>query len=129
MAERISRALGGRGLTVTMKQAGGFRPEELQGFDLLILGSSTWSDGDLHEDFDPLERGMRDLDLKGRKGAVFGSGNSRFRFFCEAVDILETRLKHCGAELVIPSLKTDVMEKNSLERAEAWGEELAAALS
>ncbi|MDA3850854.1 MAG: flavodoxin domain-containing protein, partial [Spirochaetaceae bacterium] len=107
MAELIGSSL--NDYQVDLKKAGNISVQELKDYGLLVFGSSTWADGDLHEDFDQLERDLRDVDLKGIYGAVFGSGNSRFRYYCEAVDILETRLKHCNCKMIIKSLKSDVI--------------------
>lgn len=129
MAEAVGNALKKRDIPYDLGPSLKFNAADLLQYSVLILGSSTWAEGDLHEDIDSLEREMRDMDLSGRKGAVFGSGNSRFRFYCEAVDVLETRLKHSGAELLIPSLKADVMEKRIQEEAEIWAEKLAEIIS
>ena len=65
---------------------------------------------------------MEGVELKGKKAAVFGPGDSSYSLFCEAVDILEKRLKECGAEIIIDSLKIDGDGDLHLKEAEAWGE-------
>ena len=72
---------------------------ELNDYDLILLGSSTWGDGELQEDFIDLYEEMKGLDLKGKKAAAFGTGDSSWEQFCAAVDILEDQLKKCGAEV------------------------------
>lgn len=124
IADIIVKILEANGLSVDIRKASLSQASDLLKYDVLLLGSSTWEDGDLHEDMDQIERDLRDLDLKGKFAAAFGTGNSRFRYFCEAVDILETRLKHSGAKLLIPSLKSDIMEKKLQEEAEKWGQDL-----
>jgi len=125
MADVIKEQLELKNHQVFMKKAKEMQADDLLEYPAIVLGSSTWADGDLHEDIDQLERDLRDKDLKGIKAAVFGSGNSRFRYFCEAVDILETRMKHSGATLLLPSLKADIMEKKMDQVAEEWGKELS----
>jgi len=124
IADIVSERLEAKGYLAEKKKASTVKAADLLNYDILLLGSSTWEDGDLHEDMDQIERDLRDLDLKGKYGAAFGTGNSRFRYFCEAVDILETRLKHCGAELLLPSLKSDIMEKKLEDESEEWAKEL-----
>lgn len=124
MIEAVEESLSQLPVKIEVQKASAISLEDLKKPDLIIFGSSTWADGDLHEDFDKLERDMRDLDLSNKYGAVLGSGNSRFRYYCEAVDVLETRLKHCNVKILLPSLKSDVMEKRMVEEAVEWGEKL-----
>ncbi|MNF10142.1 Flavodoxin [compost metagenome] len=48
---------------------------------------------------------MAELDLSGKKAAVFGSGDTSYPKYCGAVDIIEECLKRIGAELVCESVK------------------------
>ena len=50
-------------------------PEQLAGYDALILGSSTWGAGDLQDDWDAFLPKLEGMDLKGKKVAVFGTGD------------------------------------------------------
>ena len=92
--------------------------------DILIFASSTWADGDLQADFIELERNLFDTDLSGKYAAVFGPGNSRFPRFCEAVEILQARLKNNNAKLLINSLKIDRLADTDNETLMEWAEEL-----
>lgn len=49
--------------------------EELQKYDCLILGTSTWYDGDLQDDWDSYLKELKQSDLKGKKVAFFGLGD------------------------------------------------------
>lgn len=49
--------------------------EELQKYDCLILGTSTWYDGDLQDDWDSYLKQLKQSDLKGKKVAFFGLGD------------------------------------------------------
>ena len=125
MAGIISSVLEDRGFSVTLKNVFESRPEELTEYKFILLGSSTWSDGDLQSDFIEFERGMDGLDLKGRFGAVFGSGSSRFRFFCEAVRILEAKLRSLGSRILLPSLMVNDLEGRLEEESREWALVLA----
>jgi len=73
---------------------------------------------------------MDDLDLSGIKAAVFGSGNSRYAYYGEAVDILEAKVKIQGARLILPSFRQDMMmESPDGEEVMHWAEELARAIA
>nr|WP_319394617.1 flavodoxin [uncultured Desulfobacter sp.] len=81
-----------------------------EAFDLYLLGSSTWGDDEIEfqEDFAPFYENMNgELNLTGKKFAVFGCGDSSYEYFCGAVDALEERLAKLGASLVCESLRID----------------------
>ena len=125
MASVIAEELEKHEIQVVLKDVFEARPYELNDYKYIILGCSTWSDGDLAADFIDFEREMDDLNLKGHSCAVFGSGSTRFRFFCEAVNILEAKLRSLGGRMVLPSLKVNEMAGNSEEESRAWAEVLA----
>lgn len=43
--------------------------------------------------------------MRGKKAAVFGSGDTSYEIYCGAVDIIEAKLKELGAEIVGESIK------------------------
>lgn len=79
------------------------------GYDVTLLGCSTWGDDEieLQEDFADFYDNMDGLDLKGQKLAVFGCGDSSYTHFCGAVDALEEKTESLGAKLVAAGLKID----------------------
>ncbi len=112
----------------------GFKPKKMNVFqaslsDLkeatyLILGSSTWNDGTLQDDFVPFEREWKreKLNLKGHLYAVFGPGDTRFTHFCEAVRILEARCRASGAKPVAAPFQWDELSGRFQEQSEEWAE-------
>ncbi len=129
MAKAISEELTSRGIENILKNTFEVRPAELTDYKFILLGSSTWSDGDLAVDFIEFEKGMDNLNLKGHYGAVFGPGSSRFRFFCEAVNILEAKLRSLGSRILLPSLKVNEMSGNEEEESREWAAVLADEIS
>ncbi|MCD6342878.1 MAG: flavodoxin domain-containing protein [Spirochaetaceae bacterium] len=126
IAEILSDALTAKGLTTVLKNVFEARPKELLDYRYIVLGSSTYGQGDLQRDFLDFERGMDDLDLTGIKAAIFGSGNSRYAYYAEAVDILEAKVKIQGARLILPSFRQDMMmESPDGEEVLQWTQELA----
>ncbi|MDC7232177.1 MAG: flavodoxin domain-containing protein [Spirochaetales bacterium] len=125
MASIISSTLDEKKIPVLCKNVYEARVEELKDYKFIILGSSTWSDGDLQSDFIDFEREMDDLNLKGHFGAVFGSGSSRFRFFCEAVRILEAKLRSLGSRIMLPSLMVNDLEGRLEDETREWAAVLA----
>jgi flavodoxin short chain len=79
-------------------------------YDLYLLGCSTWGEEEieLQEDFESFYENLNgDLDLSGKKFAVFGCGDSSYEYFCGAVDVIEERVQKLGASLVCDSLRID----------------------
>lgn len=64
---------------------------DLLQYDLLVIATSTFGDGELPKIFKRLVPQFRQL--KGKEIALFGSGNSLFRHYCGALDLLENFLK------------------------------------
>jgi flavodoxin I len=129
MAGVVEREMKSSGLDATAKRASDITPKELSDYEVIILGCSTWGDGELQDDFVDFEEKMRGADLKGKKGAVFGPGDSAYPQFCKAVDILEGTLKKRGATLVKNGMKTDVSEKDPESEVRGWIKDVIAGLS
>ncbi len=119
-------ALQDRGLAVELKNAANVSAAGLaEGFDLVLLGSSTWGDEDveLQDDFVPLYEDLDQAGLTGRKVAVFGCGDSSYTHFCGAVDAIAEKAEALGAVLVAESLKIDG-DPGRVE-VTSWAEEVA----
>jgi len=129
LSKYVEKGLKASGADVVVKNVAESNPEELKDYDVIILGCSTWGDGELQDDFISFEKEMEKIKLDGKKGAVFGPGNSIYPQFCKAVDILEERLKSCGVEIIIDSLKIDGDIEPELNKAEDWGKNLGEKLN
>lgn len=75
---------------------------KLEEFDKLILGSSTWEDGDLQMHWKRAFPQMDDINLSDKQVAVFGLGDqSEFSTtFQSAMGTLAQKARERGAELV-----------------------------
>lgn len=111
--------------SVTLKDVVDAKPKDMEDKDLIILGSSTWNDGELQEDFQDFYDEMDSVDLKGKKAAVFGAGDSSWDEFCRAVDIIEQKVKEINGQIIIPGFKWDgeLSEQASADIIE-WGKNL-----
>lgn len=78
------------------------QPDDLTGYDLLILGSSTWGDGELQDDWVAFLPKMDGIDLTGRKVALFGHGDQSgwADTFVDAMGILYDRVTERGASVI-----------------------------
>lgn len=95
------------------------------GYDLVLLGCSTWGDEEieLQDDFVPLLENLDKACLSGKQVAVFGCGDSSYTHFCGAVDAIEEKAGILGARLVTGSLKIDGdPDKNEVM---AWAQAVA----
>ncbi len=74
--------------------------ETLNGYDKLILGTSTWGDGELQDDWDAFDWGG--ADFNGKTVAVFGMGDqeSYANEYCSGMKLLCDEAVKAGATIV-----------------------------
>ena len=126
MAGCIALGMKEAGADVTISSATDIDATALLGYDIVVLGSSTWNG--LQQEFEPLYEELEDVSLAGKNSAAFGSGDSSYgSAFCEAVDMIEQRLTDRGAKIVTPALKVDGPVEAVQERCREWGKRLASA--
>jgi flavodoxin I len=118
-------------IEVAVKNIVGIKPVNLADFDIILLGSSTWGTGKLQDNFYPFYFNMGEVSLAEKKAAVFGPGDSYSypRSFCKAVDVLERKLKDCGAHIIVPGLKVNGEIKDSRAEMEEWAGKILASVS
>lgn len=71
-------------------------------WDYLIFGIPTWNTGELQDDWDIFLPDMDQLDLKGKKVAIFGLGDQYLYSgtFQDAVGVLGRKVRERGGELL-----------------------------
>lgn len=94
VAELIAREL--KGAVDTIKDISKASPADFMAADTLILGTSTWDDGQLQQDWEYFLPQLDTIDLTGKKVALFGLGNAQ-GFSGQFVDALG-KLYHKVAE-------------------------------
>jgi flavodoxin I len=98
----------------------------IQDYEGILLGAYTWGDGDLPDEFLDFYDNMDDLDLYGKKAAVFGSCDSSYPAYGAAVDTLNDKLKALGAEVVLEGLKIELTPStDEKEVCKNFGEQMA----
>ena len=77
-------------------------PEQFMSYRYYILGVPTWFDGELPNYWDEFIPALEDLNLKGRKIALFGNGDQKGypENFVDGLGIMAGILEKCGATLV-----------------------------
>ncbi|AZO95987.1 flavodoxin [Halocella sp. SP3-1] len=76
--------------------------DEVEKYDKLIFGSSTWGLGELQDDWDTFIEKLKTLDLSNKKVALFGLGDQAMYSdtFVDAMGIIYDVVKEKGAEVI-----------------------------
>ncbi|OPH59011.1 flavodoxin [Paenibacillus ferrarius] len=129
MAEAIAEGVKEAGIEPVVKNVIDTSAAEITGYDGIILGSYTWGDGDLADDFLDFYDEMDDIQLDGKKSAVFGSCDSSYSEYGAAVDTLITKLKELGSEVTLEGLKVELSpSKDDKEICRQFGQQFVQAL-
>jgi flavodoxin I len=99
VAERIAKEFGGN---IESNDIEDFDKSKFVSYDLIIIGVSTWMAGGLSDYWEEVLPHLKDINLKGKKLAIFGLGDQKGypNNFGDAVGILATVLEPLGAELI-----------------------------
>lgn len=128
VANQIGEKMQGKGVEVTVQNVTDTKVADFGGYDLLLFGVSTWGDTEIEmqEDFQEFyDNELENAEVKEKKVAVFGCGDSSYEHFCGAVDQLEEKLKDMGANVVNVSLKIDGDPSDVESEIDEWAEEAA----
>ena len=106
LASRIAGKLGVDSSDIL--EAASISPEQLDGYQNLILGTSTWGAGELQDDWYDGIAVIKKTNLSGKTVAIFGCGDSESYSdtFCGAMAELYNAAKEAGAN-VIGSVSTE----------------------
>lgn len=106
--------------------------EEAIQADLLILGSCTWEkrvdgqrlEGQLQDQMELFVAQLEKHNLKQHKIAVFGLGDSDYKYFCGAAILLNQFLESVGADKIGSTLYIDSWPQPQKEKIQAWAKEV-----
>jgi flavodoxin I len=100
VAERIKEAF--QDDAVDLVNAEDITGELFLSYENLILGVATWFDGELPNFWDEFVPELEDMDLKGKRIALFGLGDQKGypENFLDGVGIMADLLEELGAKLV-----------------------------
>ena len=98
IANKISTALN----SIEVFDLAGTKIEKLNDYDKLILGGSTWGDGELNDDWEDVWANFCELDLSNKTIALFGLGDqeSYSYEFCSALGIIYEQLLSSKAKII-----------------------------
>ncbi|MCR5536837.1 MAG: flavodoxin [Succinivibrio sp.] len=72
VAEKIAQELGTEHVDLHNISEGG---EQMEDYEFLIVGTSTWSIGELQEDWDAFMPKLQNMSFQGKTVALFGTGD------------------------------------------------------
>lgn len=98
IANKIASALG----EIEVFDLAGTKIEKINEYDKVILGGSTWGDGELNDDWEDAWGDFCKLDLSGKTIALFGLGDqeSYSDEFCSALGIIYEQINKSSAKIV-----------------------------
>ena len=87
---------------VEMINAEEITADKFLSFDNLVLGVPTWFDGELPNYWDEFIPDLEEMDLKGKKIAIFGLGDQKnySENFIDAVGIMARIIENVGGSIV-----------------------------
>ncbi|WP_299577752.1 flavodoxin [uncultured Sunxiuqinia sp.] len=99
--EKIVAAIG-KSFETTTVDADQLTEEEFLAYNQLILGVPTWFDGELPHYWDEFVPAIEEMDLKGKKVAIYGLADQVGypENFADGIGILGRLMRERGAELV-----------------------------
>ena len=76
--------------------------DDVQNYDCILLGSSTWGLGELQDDWYDFLEGLKGQNLAGKKVGLFGTGDAEAYpdTFCDALGIIYDAIESSGCEFV-----------------------------
>ena len=98
VASKISSALG----EIEVFNLANTKVDKINGYDKVILGGSTWGDGELNDDWEDAWANFCELDLSNKTIALFGLGDqeSYSYEFCSALGIIYEQLLSSKAKII-----------------------------
>ena len=108
-------------------------PETLLEGDALLLACGTWNTGGIEGQLNPymhffLNGTAKDVDLKGKKVAVVGLGDERYRYTARAGELLEQFVISHGGTLLGKRLRIVNEPYGQEATVKKWAEQLSSLL-
>lgn len=108
IGELIAEALRSNGFDTTVKDVRETNVFELNGYQLIIMGSSTWDDGQLQFDFRPFNTNLKKSNFKGKNFAIYILGSEKYPHPFYSANILEETVQQIQGNILIPTIKLDI---------------------
>lgn len=124
-ADFVAEKLEELGVTVDIMDSTQASASDFQNYDLCIVGSYTYGEGEIPDEILDFYEDLAEEDLTGKIFGVFGSGDRYYEFYCNAVILFEERFNQTGAMKGAESVKIELMaEDQDIENLHHFAEEL-----
>lgn len=113
IAEQIQKLLGKADIDIISVEDAW--DDDFNKYDNILIGTSTWFDGELPSYWDELVPELNSLKFKGKKVAIFGLGN-QVRYadnFVDGIGIIAEVFEHAGATIIGKTSTDGYTFKNS----------------
>jgi len=107
-----------KGFDVKVKDVVDTNINELEYFDLVIFGCSTWDDGMLQFDFREFFKVLVHSQFTDKNFAVFGLGSHKYPHFCTAPDIIAGAISAAKGKLIVENLKLDLDHDEPIDKCD-----------
>lgn len=109
VAEHLHEHLKSAGHDVTIMNQDDLEPAQMNDYEFVFLGSSTWGDGEPNPTSEVFLEKLKQYSepFGAVKFAVFGLGDSSYAHFCGIADRMSDILKEKQKDVVIPNHKID----------------------
>ncbi|WEV44809.1 flavodoxin [Streptococcaceae bacterium ESL0687] len=127
IADIVCEALENKGIEVEMDECTSVDAEDLLDFDINIVATYTYGDGELPDEIVDFYDDLKDLDLTGKIYGVVGSGDTFYDEFCKSVDDFDSAFASTGATKGAENVKVDLAaEEDDIQALEKFADELVA---
>ena len=101
-SEEIANKISAELNNIEIFDLAGTKIEKINDYEKVILGGSTWGDGELNDDWEDAWGDFCKLDLSNKTIALFGLGDqeSYSDEFCSALGIIYEQINKSGAKIV-----------------------------
>ncbi|MSU76418.1 flavodoxin family protein [Patescibacteria group bacterium] len=132
-AQHIAERLNDHGFTVTVSDVARMRPADLRGYDVIVLGSCTWSrfvDGNeleaqLPEHMHRFVESSEHTRLPNARFAIFALGRHEYNGFAGAANHLMLFVRKLGGQLMLQPFTIDGFPHEQWNTVDHWTDELA----
>lgn len=129
-ADFVAEALENHGVTVDIKDSLQATANDFENYDICIVGSYTYGDGEIPDEILDFYEELPTIDLSNKVFGVFGSGDTYYEYFCNAVILFEEQFNKTGAKKGSQSVKIELnAEDDDIENLHHFAKELVEALN
>jgi flavodoxin I len=130
VALEVEKTLIAESVEVELKNVLDSNITDLEPYEYILFGVSTWDFGALQYDFEVFHEQLKDFDMTGKKFSVFGTGDKSYgESYCEAVRIVKKTCLDRNGELLIERLEIECdLTDDRLQIVRDWAKQVASKL-